>query len=146
MNSCSFFGHRESFRYNNCENKITNIIKDLIENHNVSQFYSGFRGKFETLCANIVCKSKNQYPHIINTLVLSYHPNKNFWLPSCFDNSVYLLEKKVPPKFAITYTNKRLVDISDFIVSGVDRNNGGAFAACQYAKRNNKIIINIYDQ
>lgn len=145
MKSCAFFGHSDTYWYFKDKDKIKNIIIDLIENHEVTQFYNGCHGDFDSLCADIVADLKKQYPYITNTMVLSYHPTKNFWLPFCFDDSIYLLEKKVPPKFAIYYTNRRIVEISDFIVSGVNHDSGGAFTACQYAKRINKTVINIFE-
>ena len=86
-----------------------------------------------------------QYPHIKNTIFLSYMPKENFELPPFFDASVYLLEKQVPLRFAITYTNRLAADLADYILSGVNHNHGGAFAACRYARKREKKIINIYE-
>lgn len=146
MLTCAFFGHRDIdyFPYNE---KIEEILVDLIENCGVTQFYSGYRGKFDELCAYLVWELKFQYPQIKNTLVLSYLPYKksDFVLPKYFDDSVYLLEKKVPPRFAIPHTNRRMVDLADYIVSGVNHDHGGAFTACNYARNRGKTIISIYD-
>lgn len=146
MLTCVFFGHRDVnyFPYNE---KIEEILFHLIENCGVTQFYSGYRGKFDELCAYLVWELKFQYPQIKNTLVLSYLPYKkaDFVLPKYFDDFVYLLEKRVPPRFAIPHTNKRMVDLADYIVSGVNHDHGGAFAACNYARNRGKTIISIYD-
>lgn len=77
-------------------------------------------------------------------MVLSYHPQQDFILPSCFDDSVYLLDKKVPDRFAIYYTNRKMVDLSDYIISGVMLNTGGAASACNYAKSKKKEVISIF--
>ncbi len=92
--------------------KLLNIIIDLIENSGVTQFYSGFRGNFDGYCCNLIYELKHLYPQIKMTLVLSYIPEQkkdsdyNFSLPKCFDDSVYLLERKVPKRLAIIETNK----------------------------------------
>ena len=146
MISCAFFGHRDVdyFSYNE---KIETLLVNLIENCGVTQFYSGYRGKFDELCAYLVWELKFQYPQIKNTLVLSYLPYKkaDFVLPKYFDDSVYLLEKQVPPRFAIPHTNRRMVELADYIVSGVNHDHGGAFAAYNYARNRGKTIISIYD-
>lgn len=140
---CAFFGHR-NFSYQKYEEKISAYIMELIAEKNVVQFYSGFRGDFDILCAKLVCNIKFRYPHIVNTMVLSYHPRSDFILPTYFDDSVYLLEQEVPPRFAITYTNRKIVDLSDYIISGTLLKTGGAADACKYAMSKKKVILSIF--
>ena len=111
MLTCTFFGHRD-MDYFPYQDKIETIIIDLIQNCGVTQFYSGYRGNFDRLCAYLVWELKFRYPQIKNTLVLSYlsYKKEDFVLPKFFDDSVYLLEKPVPPRFAITHTNRKMVD------------------------------------
>lgn len=144
MSTVAFFGHR-SYGYSAYRAKIKSIIIDLIENHGATDFYNGFRGDFDKLCAEIVSGLKSFYPMIKNTLILSYHPLSDFVLPEYFDESAYLLDEPVPPKFAITYTNRKIVDKADFIVSGVMLDSGGAWSACDYARRKKKTLINIFE-
>ena len=142
MKACAFFGHRR-YGYEGCREIIKNSIVDLIENYGVTQFYSGGRGNFDNLCARLVYELKERYPFITNTLVLSYLPTKKdeYGLPEIYDDSVYFLEKRVPPRFAIVKTNEEMVNRVDFILSGVMWSRGGAYAACQCAKRKGKKVI-----
>lgn len=150
MKSCTFFGHRKMnvLQY---DEKLTNIVIDLIENKGVGQFYSGFRGDFDVYCSRLVHNMKKKYPHIKNTMILSYIPYSKagaeytFSLPDCFDDSIYILEKKVPPRLAIIETNKQLVDISDYIIAGLMFHGGGAYTACKYAYKRKKPIISVVD-
>ncbi len=139
--TCAFFGHRNC-DYEIYREKIKSIVIDLIENYGVTEFYNGFRGDFDKICAEIVGSLREDYT-IKNVMVLSYHPKSQFRLPTFFDESVYLLEKPVLPKFAITYTNQCVVDKADFIVSGVLLESGGAWTACEYARRKKKRILYI---
>lgn len=129
--------------------KLLRIIIDLIENKGVTRFYSGYRGDFDVYCSNLIQELKENYPQIKNTMVLSYIPESRgefdcvFTLPKCFDDSVYLLERKVPKRFAIIETNKCLVEAVDFIVAGVITHFGGAYSACEYAEKRKKPIINV---
>lgn len=142
MRSAAFFGHR-NYGYENFRGKLREILTDLIENRSVTRFYNGFRGNFDVLCAEVVFELMQKKPSLENLLVLSYHPSADFRLPKYFNASVYLLEKPVPPKFAIFHTNRLTVDRADFIVSGVVFHRGGAFSACEYARRKNKIILDL---
>lgn len=146
MKTCVFFGHAKE-NYKEYEVYIEEIIIDLIEKKGVTQFYSGGRGKFDRVCAEIVKKLKENYPEIRNTLVLSYIPQEKdkFIIPKPYDETVYLLEKRTPPKFAISKTNEVMVDKADFVVVATRRSWGGAQKAHEYAKRRKKEIINIFD-
>lgn len=127
--------------------KLLDILKDLIENKGVTQFYSGFRGDFDVFCSYLIYELKSSYPQLRNTMVLSYIPGakEDFWLPKCFDDSVYLLERSVPKRLAIIETNKCLVDTVDFVVAGVITTFGGAYMACEYAYKRKKPIISVID-
>lgn len=117
----------------------------MIERNHVTQFYSGYRGNFDYLCCNVVAQLKKLYPHVILTKVLSYLPSPSDELNEIFDDSVYLLERKVPYRLAIVETNKRLADTADFILSGVVWQFGGAFTALEYALKREKRVINVFD-
>ena len=144
MKSCAFFGHG-NLDYREYEEEIKNSIVDLIENYDVAQFYTGGRGTFDSFCSRMVYKVKNYYPHIHNTLVLSYMPAKDWELPAQYDDSVYLLETNVPPKYAIVRTNQLLIDKADFVLTAVCRSWGGARTAHDYATRKKKLWKNIFD-
>lgn len=79
-------------------------------------------------------------------MVLSYYPASSFILPKYFDDSVYLLEKRIPPIRAIVETNKLLVERVDYIVSGIRRDYGGAYIAYRHAQKHKKIILNLFDK
>lgn len=141
MLSCAFFGHRD-YDYLPYEGKIREVVIDLI-NSGVTEFYNGYRGNFDKICARIVSELREQYPHIKNINVLSYYPKTSFVLPKYFDNAVYLLERKVAPRYAIVHTNKELVKKVNFVVSGVVHAHGGAKIACDYAKKQLRSMINV---
>jgi len=150
MKSCAFFGNRD-FNAERYRDKLLDIIIDLIENKGVTQFYSGFRGHFDAYCSSLVYGLKARYPQIKNTMVLSYLPEpredgeSGFKLPQFFDDSVYLLERQAPKRFAIVETNKCLVNKADFIVVGIVAHFGGAYTACEYAHKRKKPIISVID-
>ena len=140
MKSCAFFGHRQG-NYSPEEEKLRDILIDLIENEGVTQFYAGGRGNFDRFCASVVATLKKKYPQIRMTLVLSYIPKeKEEYTSFCYDDSVYLLERQVPKRFAIIETNKAIVDRVDFVVSGTKLSFGGAATAVEYARKRTRVI------
>ena len=117
----------------------------MIEDEGYTQFYSGGRGSFDKLCAEVVGELKKTYPQIKNTLVFSYLPStkEDFTFPAYYDDSVYLLTESVPPRYAILRTNKKLVEKADCLVVGIVCEWGGAWQAVKYAQRKKKQILNI---
>lgn len=138
--SCAFFGHRD-YQYWGYRDKLEKAIRYLID-IGVTEFYSGNRGVFDRMCAHTVCELKGEYPQIKNILVLSYLPD-TWKLPEWYDDAVYLVDKKVPPRFAILYTNKILAQTADYIIVGVDHKYGGAWSVYQYAKKHYYSTLNI---
>ena len=51
----------------------------------------------------------------------------------------------VPPKFAISYRNKWMVENSDYVVTYIKRPQGGAAQFYELALRKNKKVINLPD-
>ena len=140
----TFFGHRD-LDYSPYRQRIRAIVTDLIEDRGVEAFLSGFRGNFDRLCTETVFDLKSRYPAVKNIMVLSYHDPHDFVLPKFFDESIYLLEKRVPPKFAISYTNREMILKADFIISGVCSHFGGAYTACKFARQKKKTILDIFE-
>lgn len=62
--TCSFFGHRKIEISEELNQKLKDIILDLIVNHNVSIFLFGSRSDFDNLCYIIVSKFKKEFPNI----------------------------------------------------------------------------------
>lgn len=144
MKTCAFFGARTG-EYKQYEQTLTRIIVELIEKHNVLQFFSGGRGAFDELASHIVGELRKDYPQIKNTKVLSYMPTdkEKFVLPEKYTDTVYLLERYVPPRYAIIETNKRIIEKADVIIFAAKYSVGGARTAREYAQKQNKQIIDI---
>ena len=142
MARCAFFGHRQ-YIYTLYREKIKELVCELIEEHDVTEFYNGFRGNFDSMCGEVVFELKTKYPFIKNIMVVSYHPRNKVLLPKYFDESIYLLERDVLPKFAISFTNQAIVERVDYIVSGVVYDWGEAWTACEYARKKKKPIFKV---
>lgn len=143
---CCGFGHRNI--YINIDSKIEKILIDLIENKFVDLFYKGGMGDFDKIFSTAVRKLKKKYVDIKLILVYPYftndiNVNKEFYntnydsilIPEEFAGAHY--------KRAIKLRNKWMIDNSEFVISCVNRNFGGAYEAVKYAKKSKKKIFNI---
>ncbi len=148
--SCAFFGHWDTVK-EKYGDKLLNIFTDLIENKGVTKFYSGFCGYFDLCCRNIIHELKFRYPQIKLTKVLyDMHPIYDGYDRLAeeyrpYDDSVYLLNRRVPRQFAVQEIDRLVVDKVDFIVAGVTPHDCGGFAAVEYACKRKKTVISVFD-
>ena len=142
MKSCCFLGSSKD-DFTNRKECIQRIIESLIVENGVTQFYCGNRGAFDLVCSSIVGELREKYPDIKNTHVLSYRPKEDYCMAQRYTDSVYLLERYVPPRFAILETNKSMVDKSDFVVVSTRLSFGGARTARDYAEKKGKMILDV---
>ena len=140
---CSFFGHRNLAGESQ---KISRILKevlvDLIEK-GTDTFYVGCHGEFDVLASQIAYDLKTDYPQIQVILILCYAGELNS-AKSRFHDFFFPLEVEMTPKRAcIVKRNRWVIDNSDWIVSFVKYETGGAHSALEYARKHKKQIIEI---
>jgi len=142
MTAC-FFGHR------NIGSAIMPVLRAEIENHiiekDVDVFYIGNNGNYDSIVAAVLRELQEKHSHISVYSILAYLPT---------DKDKHSIERHektifpeglelVPRRFAITYRNRWMVEQSDFVITYVQQNYGGAYEAMKYAERKGKSIINI---
>lgn len=142
MAVCTFFGHRDC--PSSIDDRLRETVIDLITTYNVDTYYIGNHGNFDATARSVLRKLKNTYPHIKIYTVLAYLRDVDNGidygetiLPEGFEN--------VPPRFAIDYRNRWMVKHSDFIISFVTHNFGGAYKYTELARAKRKTVINISD-
>ena len=136
--NCTFFGHRDVPREKDPIIKSTLI--DLIENKNVDTFYVGNNGNFDSMVCSVLSELSDKYP-IKFYIVFSYVPKRKT------ENSELTILPEgietVPPRFAISYRNKWMIEQSDYVVTCVSRSWGGAAQFKELAEKKGKSLINI---
>ena len=136
--TCTFFGHRDTPKEK--ELPLRKALTYLIENEGVDTFYVGNNGSFDTIARNTLLELTRLYP-IQVYIVLSAIPKV-----SCDYIDLTLIPdgiETVPPRFAIYYRNRWMVNHSDYVVTAVSRPFGGAAKFKEYAKKQNKNIIEL---
>lgn len=138
---CTFFGHKDTPQ--SVKEKIKKTIMHLIDNDGIVEFYLGNNGSYDVMVNHTLIELQKIYPQIKYTIVLSYLPRKN---SEGFDsqNTIYPDGiEHVPPRFAIDWRNRWLVDKSDVVVTYVNRDFGGAAKFKRLAVKKCKRVIEI---
>ncbi len=139
--TCTFFGHRDC--HESIKQELYTAVEQLILTQGVEIFYVGNQGSFDYYARSILHDLKEKYPHITYFVVLAYLSNDKMRYAD-YTNTIFPegLEK-VPPRFAISWRNKWLIKQSQFVVSYVRFNWGGAAQFTEMAQRQGKTIIKI---
>ena len=137
---CTFFGHRDAPP--KIKPALRQVLLDLIERQGVQQFYVGNHGSFDAMVHSLLAELEQSHG-IRYEIVLAYLPRENATL---YDSDHTLLPEgieTVPPRFAIEYRNKWMIDHSDLVVTYVTRSFGGAAKFRNLAKKKGKIVIDL---
>ena len=137
---CTFFGHRDTPL--EIKNLLQQVISELIEQQGVNWFYVGNQGNFDAMARSLLAEFE-QIHGIRYEIVLAYLPRQKN--PPCDTDHTLLPEgiETVPPRFAIEYRNKWMIDHSDIVVTYVHRSFGGAAKFKKYAESKQKQVIEL---
>ena len=132
---CTFFGHRKLNI--NLEPTLRSALVDLIENKGVDTFYVGTHGEFDYLVRKTLKALAKEYSHISFTVVLAYLSQDVYGIDS--SNTIYPEGiEKVPLRCAIVWRNNWMIDKSDYVVTYVRHNFGGAAQFKERAEKKGK--------
>ena len=137
---CTFFGHKDAPK--EIEPTLRSTLIGLIENKNVTVFYVGNNGNFDTMVRHQLEDLSQTYP-ITYSVVLAYlSTEKNKY--DNLTNTIYPegLET-VPKRFAISWRNKWMIQQSDIVVTYVTHTYGGAAQFKEMAERQGKVVMNL---
>lgn len=145
---CCFAGHGQLSYGEDVYEKLIEVLKRLVTDENVTEFFVGNYGSFDSLCAKAVRHIKEEFPHINLTLVIPYltkeiENNKDYF-NSAFDSILVAdMTENTPKAIKILKCNEYMVRKSEFVVAYVKYSFGGAYKAIEFAQRKGKKEINI---
>ena len=142
---CTFFGHKDTPE--KIQPILRGILIDLIENKDAHLFYVGNHGKFDNMVQRNLKLLKDRYKHIGYAVVLAYMPGeKDNYNKQDYTDTIYPdgLES-TPPKYAIVKRNKWMIDNSDYVVTYVKYNIGGAAKCKKLAEKKGLPVLNLAD-
>lgn len=143
----ALFGHRDFCATREIEDKLYNILRDLMITRFCVEFYIGRNGEFDLFAASVVKRIKKELDNssCFMTLVLPYKVKDIEYFEKYYDDVIiYEGEENLHPKAAITKRNEWMVENCDLLVCFVERNNGGAYKAIQYANNLGIKTINLF--
>lgn len=140
---CSFFGHKDAPQ--SLHPEIKAHIELLITQRNVDSFMVGNQGSFDSMVLKALRELKQAYPHICYNVVLAYVPAQKQEYELYAPSETFLPEgiETAPKRFAISWRNKWMVRESDLILCYITHSWGGAAQFVDYAKRQEKEVINL---
>jgi len=134
---CTFFGHRDTSW--NIEPVLAKTVLELIANKGVTKFFVGYQGNFDRIALSVLKQIKRTQPHIDFVVVLAYLTDK---VDDCLTLYPEGLEKS-PKRYAISARNKWMVENSDYVVTYITRDFGGAVQFKNFAKKKGKTVIEL---
>ena len=136
----TFFGHKNTPK--EIEPTLRTTLIDLIENKNVTVFYVGNNGSFDTMVRRQLENLSQTYPITYN-IVLAYLPTKKSEYDELANTILPEGIETVPKRFAISFRNKWMVEQSDVVVTYVTHSFGGAAQFKEMAVKQGKTVIEL---
>ena len=166
--SCCFFGHRKINKTCELIERLTEEIKTLITEKDVSTFYFGSKSEFDSLCYDVVTELKGKYPQIRRVYVRSAFPDisddyENHLLSS-YEKTYFPEKIRGAGKASYVERNREMINKSYFCVIYYDENyslpriknsrqditdyqpKSGTKVAYSYAVKLKKEIINVLNK
>ena len=142
MLTVTFFGHKDTPK--EIEPTLRSTLIDLIENKNVTVFYVGNNGNFDTMVRRQLEDLSQTYP-ITYSVVLAYLPTKKSEYDDYTNTILPDGIETTPKRFAISYRNKWMIEQADIVVTYVTRSFGGAAQFKELAERQGKTLIELIE-
>ena len=146
----SFFGHRRIENALEIENRLEQLIRTLLWEHEYIEFLVGRDGEFDQLVSSTICRCKRQYrsdnsAHIwvLPYLTAEYRDNEESFRNYYDEIEVCEAAARSHYKNAYQTRNRIMVDKSDLVVFCIQRESGGAWQTMKYAKKQGIPYINI---
>lgn len=154
MKTCCIIGHRDFNGTNQLELKVKDLIVNLIEKENVTEFLFGSKSNFTDFCYEIVTNLIYQYTNIKRIFIRAEYPiiSEEYYnyLNTFYEDSYFYSEKLVTNKFSHIRRNQVMIDKSDICIFYFNKNyqpntktQSGTHIAYEYAIKKGKKILNI---
>ena len=145
----AFCGHSSYQATEKHKDTILDILKEYIDDPAI-KFFLGEYGNFDSFAYRCAKEFKSKNPSAKLVFVTPYIPSDSHKHIAAekdrFDLILYPPLESVPPRYAISYRNRWIVENADLIIAYISHEYVGAYAMYRYAKRKNVKIINLADE
>ena len=149
----SFFGHRMIDDVLEIENRLEQLIRTLLSEHEYVEFLVGRDGEFDQLVSSAIRRCKREYrsdnsSHIwvLPYLTAEYRDNEGSFRDYYDEIEVCEAAAGGHYKNAHQTRNRAMVDRSDLVVFCIQHERGGAWQTMKYTKKQGKPCINLNEQ
>ena len=149
----AFFGHREINDSFKIEERLEEEIYRLLGEKEYVDFLVGRDGEFDQFASSAVLRIRKQYRDDNSSLILvlpyaraEYLNNEDSFHDYYSDVEISYAASKAHPKAAIQIRNREMVDRADLVLCAIERQSGGAWQTLQYAMKQEKPVINLFDE
>ena len=143
----TFCGHAHFSKSEKYEQQILAFLEEKVGDQ-PADMYLGDYGSFDSFAYGCCKKYKETHPYISLVfitpyLTIDYQKNHLDYKKTRYDSIIYPEIEGIPKRYAITYRNKYMVEVADYVVAYVSHNWGGAYKTYKYAQRKGKKIFNL---
>lgn len=149
----SFFGHRMIDNALEIENRLEQLIRTLLWEHEYVEFLVGRDREFDQLVSSAIRRCKREYrsdnsSHIwvLPYVTAEFRDNEESFRDYYDEIEVCEAAAECHYKNAYKTRNRAMVDRSDLVVFCIQHESGGAWQTMKYAKKQGKACINLHDQ
>ena len=149
----SFFGHRMMDNTLEIENRLEQLIRTLLSEHEYVEFLVGRDGEFDQLVSSTIrrckreCRSNNSaHIWVMPYVTAEYRDNEESFRDYYDEIEVCETAAVGHYKNAHQTRNRAMVDRSDLVVFCIQHTSGGAWQTMKYAKKQGKPCINLNEQ
>lgn len=141
--NCCFIGHHDAPSF--LAPALVTVIERLITEKDVTYFYVGNHGLFDSMALSALQALKDKYPQINYHVVLAYMPGEKKEHSHYDELDTILPEgiEGVPRRFAISYRNKWMINQCEYLIAYVNHSFGAADQFLEMAEGKNKQITNL---
>jgi len=150
----TFFGHRQVFKENEIRKRIKVAIDPYLKESTLTLMV-GNHGEYDKIALSVCRELRKIHPHIrivvvLTSLAILQKDEFGYSRADIYDDvetMVYDIEEE-HFKNQIVMNNRHMVDDSDVVIAYVNfkEYRSGAKRAVNYAKQQNKVVINLYKE
>ena len=145
----TFCGHSQFRRTEGLARELLAFLEEKIGDAPADLYLGGY-GDFDRFAYDCCKKYKETHPnvslvYVTPYLTVEYQRNHLEYEKTRYDAILYPDIEKIPPRLAIVYRNRYMVEMADLVVAYVSHSWGGAYATYQHAKKKGKVIYNLSD-
>ena len=143
----TFCGHALFSKSEECEHELLSFLEKIVGDEPADMYLGGY-GAFDIFSYECCKKYKKTHPNVSLIFVTPYVIMNNseerlYFNGRKYDCILYPELEGRPLKYAISYRNRYMVDVADYVIAYIDHDWGGAYQTYKYAKRKKKPLLNL---